>query len=136
MFSFGHCPKRGGGRPLPEFFDPVFPPCCPLGQCPKENIFYVRASLTQITLHVCSICGQITFSICLSCMCGLMWEHTCTGLHHGGCYCPLEARQCPDMRWMGRRITQKFCLTLNVGEQVNKALRWLIRAATIIASRM
>ena len=30
MFSFGHCPKRGGGRPLPKFFDPVFPPCCPL----------------------------------------------------------------------------------------------------------
>merc|ERR550525_974579 len=30
MFSFGHCPKRGGGRPLPEFFDPVLPPCCPL----------------------------------------------------------------------------------------------------------
>ena len=24
MFSFGHCPKRGGGRALPKFFDPFF----------------------------------------------------------------------------------------------------------------
>ena len=23
-FSFGHCPKRGGGLPMPEFFGPFF----------------------------------------------------------------------------------------------------------------
>ena len=27
---FRALPGKGGGRPLPEFFDPVFPPCCPL----------------------------------------------------------------------------------------------------------
>ena len=24
MFTFGHCPNQGGGRPLPEFFGPIF----------------------------------------------------------------------------------------------------------------
>ena len=29
MFSFGHCPKRGG-EGLARIFLPFFPPCCPL----------------------------------------------------------------------------------------------------------
>ena len=66
----------GGVRALPEFFDPFFPPCCPLyfdinimlcdtwgersfGQCPKEIDFsYGRSSLSINPENSASLCHR------------------------------------------------------------------------------
>ena len=55
-FSFGHCPNKGGGLPMPEFFGPLFRSAFLVN---KKSLFLQKCQcielLTVFRLHICSI---------------------------------------------------------------------------------
>ena len=54
-FSFGHCPNKGGGLPMPEFFGPLSRRAFLVN---KKGLFLQECQfielLTVFRLHICS----------------------------------------------------------------------------------